>query len=311
MHRPVHPRSPLPLRALTAAIAGALLLGGCAGVGETGSQDPAPSATAVEHPAGDGLVLRIWTAGGFAAPDYVFGEPPGFTLTGDGRVIEPGAVPAIYPGPALRPLLERRLAEPGVQRVIAAALATGLFDRVRSYRGAARHVMDAPTTTFTLGANGRVVKVSFYALGMLGASDPEVVAEEVAAQRALLLLAQRLTDLSWLPTADWADPTSRAYVPAALRLLVRSADGEQPDASGIPSTEVAWPAPGDPSAFGEPWAGGDARCGVVAGGDASAWLAALREANSLTRFVAGGHRYRVTARPLLPDEPRSCTVAGA
>jgi hypothetical protein len=301
----------LPPRRLAGVLAGALLLAACVGSGGAGSAEPTPSATAVAHPAGDGLVLRIWTAGGFAAPDSVFGEPPGFTLTGDGRVIEPGAVPAIYPGPALRPLLERRLAEPGVQRLIAAALATGLFDRDRSYRGAARRVMDAPTTTITLGANNRTVRVSVYALGMLGASDPAFSSDEVAAQRALLLLTQRLTDLSWLPAADWVDSTSRPYDPAALRLLVRNADGEQPDASGIPSAQVAWPGPGEPATFGEPWAGSDARCGVVSGTDALAWLTVLREANSLTRFVAGGHRYRVTARSLLPDEPRSCTVTGA
>jgi hypothetical protein len=309
MHGLDRPR--LPPRRLAGVLAGALLLAACAGSGGPGSAEPTLSATALAHPAGDGLVLRIWTAGGFAAPDYVFGEPPGFTLTGDGRVIEPGVVPAIYPGPALRPLLERRLTEAGVRRLIAEALATGLFDRDRTYRGAARRVMDAPTTTFTLGANGRTVKISVYALGLLGASDPVFSSDEVAAQRALLLLTRRLTDLSWLPAADWADSTSRPYDPSALRLLVRNADGEQPDASGIPSTEVAWPGPGDPATFGEPWAGSDARCGVVSGTDASAWLAVLRAANSLTRFVAVGHRYRVIARPLLPDEPRSCTVAGA
>lgn len=301
------------VRLVALPLIAALALTACAAPGGmgTGSDQPSGRPTPIAHPSGGGLVLRTWTAGGFVAPDYLFGQPPDFTLTGDGRVIEPGAVPAIYPGPAITPLLERRLTEAGVQRLIAEALGTGLFDHDRTYTGAASHIADAPTTTFTLGADGRTVNVAVYALGMSQGGGAALPADEAAAGKALLTLAQRLEDLSWLPADDWVDSTSVPYDPPAVRLLVRNADGEQPDPSGISFTEVAWPGPGNPATFGEPWPSGDARCGVVTGSDAVAWMTALRAANSLTRFVAGAHRYRIVARLLLPDEPRTCGSTGA
>ena len=48
------------------------------------------------------------------------------------------------------------------------------------------------------------------------------------------------------------------------------------------------------------------RCVVVSGKDADDWYAALSSANGLTRFVKGDHRYQVTVRFQLPDEPLEC-----
>jgi hypothetical protein len=295
-------------RALAGVLALTILATGCA---LHGGESPVPG-TPLPHPVGEGLVLRVWTAGGFVAPDYRFGQPPDFTLTGDGRVIELGAVAAIYPGPALPPLLVRRLSEEGVQRLIAEAVTTGWFDRSRAFTGAARFIADAPTTTFTLQASGRRVTVSVYALGIApGSGTSAPPPDEAAAASALQALARRLADLSWLPASDWIDAASRPFEPTALRLLVQDADAEQPDPSGIAPTEVAWPTSTDPASFGGTAELAAGRCGVVTGTDAATWLAALRAATSLTRFVSGGHRYRVIARPLLPDEPRTCSVPAA
>ena len=78
------------------------------------------------------------------------------------------------------------------------------------------------------------------------------------------------------------------------------------DESGIANLELPWPTSSDPVTFGEPTEFGDFRCGVVTGDDAATWFESLSKANLLTRFVAAEHRYEVTVRPLLPDEPSEC-----
>jgi hypothetical protein len=92
-------------------------------------------------------------------------------------------------------------------------------------------------------------------------------------------------------------------------LLVRNADGDPPDDTGIGITKVEWPVAGDPEAFGEPTTLEGYRCGAVTGDDAASWLAVLSESNQLTRFTGDGHVYEVKVRPLLPDEPETCPEA--
>lgn len=285
--------------ALTLTLIAAIALAGCS----RGSSDSIP------HPGGDALVFRIEMTGGFAGVDSLFSGVPRFTLLGDGRLIEPGAVEAIYPGPALVPLTVRTLSEAGIQWVLREVAATGLFTRDRDFNGAEGSVMDASTTIFSLHADGRDVRIAVYALGALetGTATNGVSAEEIAAHRALTSLAGQLTSLDPRVAGAWSDPQSRPYRASALRLLVRNADADAPDASGIANQLVAWPASGDPTTFGAPARTQQgARCGVVTGAAASIWLPALESANSLTRFVAAGHRYAVTPRPLLPDEPTTC-----
>jgi len=281
-------------------------LAGCAGGGSS------PSG-AIAHPAGDALILRIATEGGFIPPGVTFSQIPSLSVYGDGRVIEPGAVAAIFPGPALPPLLVRRLSEAGIQAVLREVTATGLFAASQRFEGAGAFVADAGTTVFTLHAGGRDVTVSVYALGTFDPSHPPagIGGGELAAHRALGQLSLRLTMLNtWLPSGAWVDDESRAFAPDAFRLLVRSADADPPDQSGIANQLIPWPGAGDPAMFGEPVTEpAGSRCGVVSGAESAAWFDALRRANQLTRFTADGHRYEVTPRPLLPDEPRTCPTA--
>ena len=100
---------------------------------------------------------------------------------------------------------------------------------------------------------------------------------------------------------------SRPFRAEALRLLVRNADAEAADPSGVARQVLPWPDAADAVTFGSAVSAPQGeRCGVVTGADAMAWLTVLARANAVTRFVAAGHSYAVTVRPLLPDEPRSC-----
>jgi len=278
-----------------------LLLAACSG-------GPGSSGGQIAHPPGDELVLRVEHRGGMIAGGF-FTNLPVFTLLGDGRVIVPGAQIDLFPGPALPAIQVRQLTEAGVQAVLTAVAATGHFASSTEWRGAQNFVADAPDTVFTLNAEGRTVTVTIYGLGTLipGDEPPNFPAAEKPVHQALGQLLQQLnTPDTWLRATAWATESWQPYVPDALRLLVRNADADPPDESGIANQELPWPAEGDPAIFGAPTNFGDFRCGVVTGEEADAWYAALSDANQLTRFTSGEHRYQVTVRPLLPDEPAEC-----
>ena len=291
-----------------------LLLALAAACGRTGgSPSPSGGSGGIPHPTGGELVFRISYAGGFALPMSDVTNLPAFTLTGDGRVILPGAMIDIFPGPLMPAVQVRQLTESGVQTVLQTIAATGQFGGSVEWRGAQNFVADANDTIFTLHADGRETIVKVYGLGTVGPGiepPPNFPAAEMAAHQALQRLVDRLTTMDqWLPATAWADAAWREYEPSAMLLIARNADNDPPDDSGIGITEVEWPVAGDPAAFGEPTTLPDMRCGAVTGEDAAAWLAVLSTANQMTRFTADGHKYEVTVRPLLPDEPGTCPEA--
>jgi len=287
---------------LPATVALTLLLAACT-AGPGGSPGP------IAHPAGDQLVLRIAYSGGLAGPTLQLTEIPPFTLTGDGRVIVPGAQIELFPGPALPAVNVRRLTEDGIQAVLNEVARTGVFGASVEFRGAQNFVMDGGDTIFSLNADGREVEVVVYALGILdpAAQNPGISATEIAAHAALLRLSERLSNLDgWLGDGMWAEPSWHPFEPAAMRLIVRNADADPPDGSGIGNALLDWPDASDPATFGGPAEGDSQRCGVVRGQVAKDWYEALSVANELTRFVKGDHRYQVTVRFMLPDEPPEC-----
>ena len=290
--------------AVPALIAGSILLTACRGIGTTPSDQP------ISHPEGDALVFRYGYSGGFVPMESIFSNLPSFSLMGDGRVLVQGPQVAIYPGPALPSIQVRTLSESGIQAVLAEIMATGQFETSAQWLGAQRNVADAPNTDFVLHAAGRDVAVTVYALGIweAGPAAPGSNGAELAVHRALTALEERIASLdSWLPASAWADAEWLPYQGDAMRLLVRNVDGEAPDPDGLTPQPLDWPTDADPSTFGEPSHFGDAsRCGVVTGAEAAAWYGALSHANQLTRWTSGAHAYAVVARPLLPDEPRSC-----
>ena len=288
-----------------------LLLAACAGAGGGGSASPGTDDGAVEHPTGaDDLVLRMASAGGFVMPEFLFGAVPSFSLYGDGTVIVTGAVPEIFPGPALPPLQARRLTEEGVQAILAKVAETGIFVADARFDGAQMMIADAADTVFTLNADDRSVEVSIYGLGALDPSSapPDMPAREVAAHAALTGLSNLLFELDQrLEGTAWADEAWHPYQPTALRLSVRPADTDALDGT---ENFVPWPIEGeDPASFGELGTLPGTRCGAITGEAAAAWIAVLSAGNQSTRFTADEHRYAVTPRPFLPDEEAVCPAA--
>jgi hypothetical protein len=298
-------RSPQRPALLTAGLLGTFILSACAGSGASASPTPDDQ---IGHPEGDELVLRVEYAGGMVANSHITNIPT-FSMTGDGRVIVLGAQIDLFPGPALPPVLVRKLSEAGVQAVLQAVAASRQFASSVEWRGAQNFVADAANTVFTLHADGRDVVVDVYGLGTFadGQQPPNVPASEVAAHKALVTLNDRLTTLEqWLPADSWVDPAWDSYAAESLRLLLRNADADPPDDTGIGNTLIEWPVAGDAEAFGRPTSLDGYRCGVVSGEDAQAWYEVLESANQMTRWVSGEHRYEVTVRPLMPDEAKDC-----
>jgi hypothetical protein len=286
---------------MPATVALSILLSACAA-------GPGSSTGQIAHPAGDDLVLRVEYGGGMIQDFFLTGFPP-FTMTGDGRVIVPGAQIELFPGPALPAVNVRKLTEEGIQAVLKEVARTGLFSSSVEFRGAQNFVADAGDTIFTLHAAGKDVTITVYGLGTLDPAGnyPGISEAEFAAHRMLSHLLEELSNLDpQLPASAWTDAAWHPYQPEALRLLVRNADADPPDENGIGNALLDWPVDSDPATFGDVTAGGDRRCGVVTGQEADNWYVALGEANQLTRFVKDGHRYEVTVRFQLPDEPLEC-----
>ena len=266
------------------------------------SQVAGASATrdVIRHPAApSGVVLRVTTGGGFVTPATNLRALPSFTLYGDGTVIVPGAIPQIFPGPAIAPLVRKRLNEHQVQVLLKRARRAGLLaPRAIDYGDMGSvGVSDGPTTTLVLNAGGKRVTRQAYALGIaVGAG--RLSAEQMTARRALA---------GFIGTLPRGPSGSRA-IPHAIAVYVAPASAQAPAGAG----RVVWPLRSDLASAGKPASNGlPYRCITVAGNDVRTLLASLRRANEQTRWALRGRpdrTYEVIARPLLPDEP-GCPVA--
>jgi hypothetical protein len=244
----------------------------------------------IDHPTGaHDLILRIDLEGGFLPLQAQFRQLPVFALYGDGRIIVPGPQIEIYPGPALPNLQVRTVSDAGIQAILAAARKAGLLGSNRHYDNP--RIADAPTTTFTVVANGSRHVVSVYALGMEGPGD------SYPSDRSVLAAFQgKLSDLqSWLPAGSLGP--EGPFRTDELRVYVMPYQ---------PPEDLAQP-PMD-------WPGGSfggflpvvdltyVRCGTVSGSALPAALSAAGSAKELTPWRADGQRWTLVFRPLLPDE---------
>jgi hypothetical protein len=256
-----------------------------------GTSSPAPSAAAAR------LVLRVTTEGGFIGPAANLNAIPQVSVYADGRIMTPGPIDAIYPGPLLPPVAIKNVGAAGAEAIVAAIRAAGLDKQVDGGGVAA----DTGTTVFAVNVDGSVVTSRLFLGGGLpgrpgiGSPDPAVVAASE--------LLNRLTD----PAETWgsANPTTSVLVPTAYRIFV--APGA-PASDGVTTNQrsVTWPLSTPLAQFGAP-ANPDRgiaglRQGAVFGADAATLAPLLAAANSQTAFISDGMLYTLYVRPLLPDE---------
>jgi hypothetical protein len=256
----------------------------------------------IAHPTAPAtVVLRVSSSGGFVAPQTNLRALPAFTLYGDGTVIVPGAIPQLFPGPAISPLVKSKLSERQVQALLVRARQAGLLARgAIGYGGmGAVGISDAPTTTVILNAAGRHVVRQAYALGA-GAAGGRLSTKQLQARQALARFVASLP-----PGLSGA-----RYAPHAIAVYVAPFRGQAQRGA----KRIVWPLASNLAAAGKAVSSGlGYRCVAVTGSEAKTLLATLRTANEQSQWVARAHAtraYEVVARPLLPDQ-RGCPVATA
>lgn len=283
-------RSTRALLALLAVVA--LVAAGCGddetdvSAGDGGSGDGGGG----EGLAADQPLVVVDVSGGFVPVETAFRSLPTLVVYGDGRVVEQGAQILIYPGPALPALFESRLDETGLATVRAALREAGL-DRAGVDYGQPP-VADAPTTTVTVTLDGTTYTHVADALGI--GADPSLTEQQQADRAALAEAVATLTDLRSLVGAEHLSEPA-PFAADRVRLWVRPADEAGPVPDDVPPTTVPWPVDAV-TLEATP-------CLAVEGEAAAAVLAALADANELTRFETADGTWAVTARPVLPHEP--------
>lgn len=276
-----------------------LLLGPAAAslVAACGSDDvaapgaPLPAVSEPSQPIGDiaqSLRLEFGYYGGFTTREVSFQMHPALLVTAEGQVIQPGAVPAIYPGPLLPSDFTRSITPEGIDRLVTAVRAAGLLADV-TYE-VDQNIADASTATLIVELDGMTYRHEAYALGAGG--PPGVSSEDSSERQAFAAFAEQLTDLAGLVGAENLG-VETPYVPDTYQLIAYPTD----DLSGfdIEPTLVDWP----------PTTGIElaalTECVEVAR-DAVGGL--FDGATQLTFFVEDGVTYSVVPRPAYPG--RTC-----
>jgi hypothetical protein len=266
-------------------VLGILVGAGCSTDGQPGNGPPEPTARPAERTtppsaAGD-VVFRVRNAGGLAPSLTV--RPPAVTLYSDGRLVTPR--PTSGPAPAMPQLEVRTLAPGATTRILALAREAGL--------ASAPTVTDPPTpdgvaTIISVRSGGEVVRNEFYGLSPR-AGEAAVRARLRAAARSLLAELADVESLVGRSNVSVPVPLT----PPRLALSARRA------VAGESVTDIRrWPREaGELSALPMP-----PRCEVVVGRPAEVLTAVLTSSPVGVVWEQSGQRWRVVARPLLPDE---------
>ncbi|MGH7733286.1 MAG: hypothetical protein ACREOE_06190, partial [Gemmatimonadales bacterium] len=235
------------------------------------------------------LLLRVTSEGGFIAPSANLASVPIVSVYADGRILTPGPVDTIYPGPLLPPVAVKDVGPAGAQAIVAALRAAGL-DKTGAGGGVGNP--DAATTVFAVSLDGSTITTRFHlggggpgGPGGPGAASPD---PGVAAAGDLL---NRLID----PSEAWGatSPITTTLTPTAYLVFV--APGAP--VGDLPTSEpfIPWPLATPLDQFGAPATPDRGitglRQGAVFGADAATLAPVLAAANALTAFSSGGNLY--------------------
>lgn len=260
------------LRALALLSVAAVALAAC-GDGDEAGGGP------VGRPGGlaDDLFVEVVTDGGFVPPGFDFRMVPQVVVYADGTVVVPGAVPAIYPGPAVSPLATGRLDEATLTDLVATATDAGLLDPGADMDlPPGQMIADAPTTTVRLVVDGVEHRLVAPALGL--------ASPETQTRAALADFVNRVANAATTTASDVLDP-------AAYRVQRVDLDADP----GVQPNTVDWP-----EGVTEPVPD---KCTAVVGEQADAFEAVLAGATEITRWrLADGTETGLAIRPVLAHE---------
>ena len=158
-------------------------------------------------------------------------------MTGDGRVIVPGAQIDIFPGPALPAVTVRQLTEDGVQAVLREVphRPVRVQHRVDAGRRTSWPMRATPSSPCTPTGARWSSGSTAWARWIRGCAAPRHP-DCRAARPTRPWPRSSSGSTTWTPgcrPAPGSTPSWQPYQPDALRLLVRNADADPPDDSGI------------------------------------------------------------------------------
>jgi hypothetical protein len=284
--------------AAAAALPLVLLVAACAQPSDSGAAGDG----AADGPSGydpDTVVLRVEYTGGFVSPEMLAARLPIVTVYGDGRVITEGPQILIYPGPALPNVQQTTITPEAVSALVELALSRGIGTLTPDDLGEPP-IADAPATRFTVDTGDGTEVLEVYALAEatedLTGSPGSLTGEQAAARARLRDLVAALTDLpATLGAESVGEP--EPYVPAAIAAI---ASPWTPDEELPAQPEVAWPGPDLPGETMNAALG--LACVTVTDPEAAELRELAASATTATPWTSGGEPWRVTLRPLLPDE---------
>jgi hypothetical protein len=269
-------------RAMLLALAACVLLSGCAA-------KPKPGPTVTRDFSPKQLVLRIDVVPGMLPAASMFTRVPTVSVYGDGQVVTPAPMPAIYPGPALPSLMVQQISVADVRHLVDLASRAGVGSGQDLGTPA---VTDAPSTHFLLRTNTGFAATTVIALGMT--DDSSLSAAQRAGRAALRDLVTAVSDLH--TTLGTAAPAV-AFAPAGVVAVAQNWTAPR-DPSVPTQAPVAWPGPALPGMY----VGMGLTCVSASGGVGTAVMAAAAHANVLTPWTFEDGRWTLNLRPLLPDE---------
>ena len=293
-----------PVRSITQLAALSMLAACTATPGASGLLSPSPSASAPATPSATPATARYLvrlTTRSAIGPDAAFVQLPVVIIGPDRTMVSPGAVPAIYPGPLVSPLIGRSVSVAGMARIIAEARALGLA-------GGGSFAPDtvapgAPVTTIELWLDERVVTLT-------GDAEARIVCIRAPCEpapgtpAAFGAFARHLADLAaWMPEELGVDAP---WSPAGYAVLLNvTLPGPMVPGAGV----LVWPlkATRPLASFGVRVGGAASalRCGLVRGEEAAALRPLLAGANTLTQWIATlatSASHLMAVRPLIGGE---------
>jgi hypothetical protein len=276
---------------LATVVSGASAQSGSPGVVAPGAPTPAGTPVPIGkigHPTGaTDVVLRMESGGGMIRYGY-FSQAPVFTLYGDNTVIFRPSTPS--DGSALTPFQQAVMSPEQVDALLAYALGPGYLTDART-QYSDMMVSDAPTTVFTVNANGLNRSISVYALGMGDTTGPD--AQAYAAMSSLGQLLATFEE----QVAKGQVQSVQVYQPSGYRAYLTESGPGQPDVMAWPWDDLI-PAdftadPNDPSV----------RVAELTP-DQVAKLTAVPSGGfySIPLQAADGTFYNLALRPLLPGD---------
>lgn len=278
------------VRLVVPAIAAAMLAA-CAGTSPLPTPEPTPPGEAK-------ALLRV-TQIQALPPQHAFTWLPSIVITLDGRVLSAGAVPAIFPGPLVSPIIERRITAAGWAKIVAAAREAGLLTGASDFTGGMMPP-GAGATRLEIVADGRVHTLT---------GDPSRVmvcittpcVPQPGTPEAFGGFMTNLSDIGTWLRGDLGQ--EGVHSPAGFAIIA----GPPPDQQGLEQPPIAWPFADGFAAFGKPLADGT-RCGSVTGDALAALRPAIGAANQLTRWrdPVDGSLHGLIVRPLLPGDGDPC-----